>query len=233
MQLHWRRHLLVLGIVAATWIPVWALDYLLLGPNSSGWVPLDFRGFLLGPYIFLSLLFATITTAVVALRRPTRGRAAWIYAGTACGIVLSSALSFVVWRNMDEQHLENADADQAATARGLSDAITLEGWQPREESVQLVIAVRVPLSRAEIDIQAIDAEGSAVAAGSTVATSLEPGMTTLSVPIRRYGPVAEPSWRIRFLLEANGAVVNLEFADDPQPGDGALIVRPLPPPSAD
>jgi hypothetical protein len=97
MQLHWRRHLLVLALVAATWVPAWLLDHLLLGPGAGGWISIDFRGFLVVPYVLATLLFAVITTSIVASCRPERPGAVRIYVGIAVAIILACILSFAVW----------------------------------------------------------------------------------------------------------------------------------------
>ena len=46
------------------------LDLVLLGPNTSGWVPVDLRGYLVVPWMLVTLVFAAITTPFVYLREP-------------------------------------------------------------------------------------------------------------------------------------------------------------------
>ncbi len=110
MQTHWRRHVFVLAFSAATWILAGILDYSLMGPRSEGWVPINLRGFLAGPYIVATLVFGAATTILVSALRPNRRLAVSIYVTTLLAVLALSGLSFSIWRESGEGNLEEAYA---------------------------------------------------------------------------------------------------------------------------
>jgi len=116
----------------------------------------------------------------------------------------------------------------------LSRAIELQEWQPMAGSVDIVLEVLKVVASVKIKVQAMDAEGLVAVVGTTNAGRLERGRTTVSVPVQRFGASGSGQlWRIRLLLNHEGAIADVEFAMNPVESDGALIGRRLPPPRSD
>ncbi len=214
----------MLLLVPLTLVAV-ALDLSFLGPRSGGW--LDLRGALIVPWIVLCVLFAFVSSALVAWQKPGLGAGCMLYAGTAIGLVLLAVGGVYGWILWEERAVEARMQEMQGEAMALASHCTLERWSMEGDEVQLQLLLTEAMDTVDIELDA----SSAMAHGHLEAGALGLGVHTLQFPVERYGEEEGTwKWSLGIELERDDRRANIDYSEDPYPGEGWLVTRRLPEP---
>jgi hypothetical protein len=242
----WRRHLIILAVLAAAMVPIALLDREIMGPGQGDWISLDFRGLLIGAYAIGLGIHSAVTSAAIAFWKPRR-----IIGLHLGGAVVSAALfaaGLTVYFSLSERADAAASRKEYDARLAFSKSVTLEQWsivgspEPREVLLRVFatsdgdFAMRVSAeTSAGVTVVSGDLERRPVTAGER----LDP-----RVSLTRSGEGEVHSWELHLMffrppkdapraLPSAWDAVSILYEPEPLKTDydGQFFYRPLPPPS--
>ena len=145
MKSAWRKHLLICLVLGLLAIPIYFLDWALLGGSGGGnWIKLDFRGLIFWSYI--TLLAVQVTLSSIALLLFPKAGALWIYLGSMVLSVILLVTGVAAYSKMHRLAVSNEYRASMESRRSLMNVIELKEWsyfpdenQPTQIRVGVVV----------------------------------------------------------------------------------------------
>jgi hypothetical protein len=145
MKSVWRKHLLICLVLGLLAIPIYFLDWALLGGSGGGnWIKLDFRGLIFWSYI--TLLAVQVTLSSIALLLFPKAGALWIYLGSMVLSVILLVTGVAAYSKMHRLAVSNEYRASMESRRSLMNVIELKEWsyfpdenQPTQIRVGVVV----------------------------------------------------------------------------------------------
>jgi hypothetical protein len=141
----WRKHLIICLVLGLLAIPIYFLDWVLLGSGGGGgWISLDFRGLIIWTYITL-LGIHVILSSIAVLLFPKAG-ALRIHLGSMVLAVVLLITGATVYGKLRRLAISNDYRTLMASRRPLMNVIELKKWwyfpdenHPTEIGVSVIV----------------------------------------------------------------------------------------------
>ena len=145
MKSVWRKHLLICLVLGLLAIPIYFLDWALLGGSGGGnWIKLDFRGLIFWTYITLVAVHVTLSS--IALLLFPKAGALWIHLGSMVLSVILLVTGVAAYSKMHRLAVSNEYRASMESRRSLMNVIELKEWsyfpdenQPTQIRVGVVV----------------------------------------------------------------------------------------------